>query len=214
MHPPTALDPTQARTRDISPPRYTRHLTNLGIAIALSTAGVLAGATTAAGAPVEKGHFHDAGSELLEDLCGDVDIHSTWDFSGSFLGVRVGPESFVHFRDSVRGTNVYTNIETGRTYTVRFTAANHDLEVTDNGDGTLTIMIQGSGTERWYDGDGKLVLMNPGLTRSEILVDHAGTPSDPFDDEFIEFLGDVKGSTGRNDTVGRDFCEDFFLYTA
>ena len=215
MHRPTALHPTLTRTRDVSPLRDTRRRTKFGTAVVLSAAGMLAGATTAAaGAPVERGHFHDAGSELLEDFCGDVDVLNTWDFSGSFLGVSVGPEGLVHFRDSVRGTNAYTNIETGRSYTVRFTAANHDLEVTDNGDGTLTIMIQGSGTERWYDGDGKLVLMNPGLTRWEILVDHAGTPSDPFDDEFIEFLGDVKGSTGRNDTVGRDFCEDFFLFTA
>jgi hypothetical protein len=30
-----------------------------------------------------------------------------------------------------------------------------------------------------------------------------GTPTDPSDDEFLEFLGVVKESTGRSD----DFCE-------
>jgi hypothetical protein len=35
-----------------------------------------------------------------------------------------------------------------------------------------------------------------------MLLDDGGTPSDPFDDEVIDDLGLVKGSTGRND----DFC--------
>lgn len=54
-----------------------------------------------------------------------------------------------------------------------------------------------------YGEDGKVIGRNPGQTRVEILVDHGGTPTDPRDDEFLEFLGVVKESTGRND----DFCE-------
>ena len=38
--------------------------------------------------------------------------------------------------------------------------------------------------------------------RFKILIDHGGTPTDPSDDEFLEFLGVVKESTGRSD----DFC--------
>ena len=200
-------------TTDTTPSRAQRGLRLLGPAVALSAIGVLAGAATAASAPVEKGRFHDTGSELFEGLCG-VDVVHTWDVSGSILGVTPGSDGLVHFRDSSRGTHVFTNTETGRSYTQVFATATHDREVTDNGDGTLTIMIQGSGSEKWYDGDGELVLMNPGMIRWEILVDHAGTPSDPFDDEFIEFLGDVTESTGRNDTEGRDFCEDLLLHTA
>jgi hypothetical protein len=47
--------------------------------------------------------------------------------------------------------------------------------------------------------DGKALARNPGQVRFELLVDHGGTPTDPSDDEF---LGLVKGSTGRTD----DFC--------
>ena len=43
---------------------------------------------------------------------------------------------------------------------------------------------------------------NPGQIRFDILVDHGGTPTDPSDDEGLEFLGEVKGSTGRTD----DYC--------
>ena len=38
--------------------------------------------------------------------------------------------------------------------------------------------------------------------RIEVLIDNGGTIADPSDDEFIEFLGLVKESTGRTD----DFC--------
>ena len=54
-----------------------------------------------------------------------------------------------------------------------------------------------------YGEDGKAIARDPGQTRVEILVDHGGTPTDPSDDEFLEFLGVVKESTGRSD----DFCE-------
>ena len=47
--------------------------------------------------------------------------------------------------------------------------------------------------------DGKAIARNPGQSRWEILIDNNGTPQDPSDDEFLEFLGDVKGSTGRTD---------------
>ena len=42
----------------------------------------------------------------------------------------------------------------------------------------------------------------PGQVRSKLLFDHAGTPTDPSDDEFLGFLGSVKESTDRTD----DFC--------
>ena len=207
MYTPTAPHLIPAASRD----KRRRKL--CGTAAALAVVGVLSGATPAAAAPVEKGRFHDTGSELLEDVCA-VDVVFAWDVSGSFHGVPHGSDGLVHYRDSVRGSETYTNTVTGRSYTLQFSGAHRDHEVTDNGDGTLSIIIQGSGSEKWYDGDGQLVLRNPGMTRGEILVDNAGTPSDPFDDEFIEFVGDVKESTGRNDTQGRDFCEDLLLYTA
>ena len=181
--------------------------------IALVVLGVLASAAVADAAPLERGSFNDAGSETLADLCGDLDVLHSWEVSGSYLGVARGSDRLVHFRDSVRGTDVWTNPDTGKSLTMKWTTNSRELKVTDNGDGTLTIISQGSGGARFYDGDGKLVLRDPGLIRWEVLVDHAGTPSNPYDDQFIEFLGIVKGSTGRNDTQDRDFCEDIILFT-
>ena len=77
-----------------------------------------------------------------------------------------------------------------------------DLKVTDNGDGTLTILFLATGNEVIYGADGKAIFRNPGQSRFEFLIDHSGTPTDPSGDEFIADLGRVKGSTGRTD----DFC--------
>ena len=185
-----------------------------GVAVVAAALGVFAGGMPASAAPIEHGRFHDQGSELLVDFCGDLDVMNTWDINVSFLGRAKGPDGLIHFRDHASGTNTFTNTETGRSYTGVFSINTQDARVTDNGDGTLTIRVKGAGTERWYDGDGKLVLMNPGMVQFAFLVDHNGTPTDPSDDEFIEDLGIVRDSTGRNDTEGRDFCEDLLLFTA
>jgi hypothetical protein len=77
-----------------------------------------------------------------------------------------------------------------------------DLRITDNGDGTLTILVLATGNSVVYGANGKAIARNPGQIRFELLIDHGGTPTDPSDDEFLKFLGVVKESTGRTD----DFC--------
>jgi hypothetical protein len=64
-----------------------------------------------------------------------------------------------------------------------------------------------TGGERWYGPDGQFLFNNPGQIRYEVLIDHGGTPTDPSDDRFLEFLGVVKGSTGRNDLTDENFCD-------
>ena len=116
-------------------------------------------------------------------------------------------------KDSNHGTESFFNPETGRSYTHTFTFNGRDKRVTDNGDGTLTIIFQGSGTDKWHDGDGKLVLRGSGMFRDELRVDHNGTPSDPTDDGEPEFVRNVKPYQ-HDPFEGRDFCEDFLLFTA
>lgn len=184
-------------------------------AIAILAGGVIA---LVAAAPVgagqfEKGHFHDAGEEVFEDFCGFDEVVHTFDVSGSFTGISHQPDGIVRFRESVHGTESFINPETGRAYTRTFTFNGRDKSVTDNGDGTLTIIFQGSGTDKWHDGDGNLVLRGSGMFRDELRVDHNGTPSDPTDDGEVEFIRTVKPYQ-HDPFQGRDFCEDFLLFTA
>jgi hypothetical protein len=101
-------------------------------------------------------------------------------------------DGLVYFGGNFNVTTVVTNL-----------ANDNSLTSFATGDGTLTILILTTGNEVLYGEDGKVIARNPGQVRVEILIDHGGTPTDPTDDEFLEFLGVVKDSTGRND----DFCK-------
>jgi len=122
---------------------------------------------------------------------------------GRVHAVSRGRDKLPYFGFNLKITEVITNDANDNSVTALITLVDKDLRVTDNGDGTLTLLILATGNAVLYGEDGKAIARNPGQGRYEILIDHAGTPTDPFDDEFVEFIGDVKSSTGRSD----DFCE-------
>lgn len=101
----------------------------------------------------------------------------------------------------------------GKTFSWDYVISDRDHRVTDNGDGTLTILVQVAGVTRWMDADGKLLYVDSGTLQAEWRVDHNGTPDDPFDDGDAEFVGIVRDLTGKTDTFGRDFCADFLDVT-
>lgn len=154
----------------------------------------------------EREQFHDVGSEVIDD-CGLMLRHE-WDVSGSFVLNSRGPDGLAYGVETVHGTDAVTNLANGKTLTQIFNVASKDQQVTDNGDGTLTLLVLATGSGKVYGPDGKLLLSDPGQTRYELLIDTGGTPTDPTDDEFLQFLGVVFGSTGRNDLQGRDYCAD------
>ncbi len=162
--------------------------------------------------PIERERFRESSSEVIEGFCGDLTVRVNTEVRGTFLLNPHGPDGLAYASEKVHGTQSYTNLANNKTFTEVFNALHKDLKVTDNGDGTLTILGLATGSFKVYGPDGKLLFRDPGQIRFEILIDHAGTPTDPSDDEFIEFLGVVKGSTGRNDLEGRDFCDDIHQF--
>jgi hypothetical protein len=111
-------------------------------------------------------------------------------------------DRLVYFLQHGTETDVLTNLANGRSLRSFARVIEKDLRVTDNGDGTLTVLILATGNAVLYGENGKAIARNPGQIRVELLIDHGGTPNDPSDDEVLsEEL--VKGSTGRSD----DFCE-------
>jgi hypothetical protein len=163
-------------------------------------------AAPAAAKPFEKGHFHDVGSEVNTD-CG-LTLLEEFDVRGNFVFNAHGPDGLLYSVETVHGTDTLTNPLNGKSFTQVFNTVNKDLKVTDNGDGTLTILVLSTGSLKVYGPDGTLLFNEPGQVRFELLIDHNGTPTDPTDDAEPVFLGIVKGSTGRNDTEGHDFCTD------
>ena len=176
----------------------------LGALLALAATTALVAATAATAGQVVKDAFHEEGTFVVEDFCDVVGM----DVEISFvLDVRVhivphGRDRLDYFLQHGTRTEVLTNLANGKQVTSLASVIEKDMRVTDNGDGTLTILIQATGNAALYGANGKAIARNPGQVRFEILVDHGGTPTDPSDDEFLEDLGLVKGSTGRSD----DFC--------
>ena len=177
----------------------------LGVILALgATAAVTLGAAASAG-QVFRETVHDEGTFVLEDFCDQpgmtVDVAFALD-----LRVHVVPhrrDRLDYFLQHGIRTEVLTNPANGKSLTSVAKVIEKDMRVTDNGDGTLTILILATGTAVLYGENGKAIARDPGQIRFKILVDHGGTPTDPDDDEFLADLGQVKGSTGRSD----DFCE-------
>ena len=181
-------------------------------ACGLALVGGIVATAPAAAQPLEQEHFHDVFTDFFD--CDGTPARTDGDVSGNFLAVQHGSE-LVFFRESIHGTLVHTNLDTGGTFTEIFTLNRRDAQVIDNGDGTLTIVVYATGSVRLYDTDGNFVLADPGQVRFQFMVDHGGTPGDPSDDEDIEgSFQIVRESTGRNDTQGRDFCEDLVTFTS
>ncbi len=176
----------------------------LGFVAAVAAAASISVAGLAQAGPLEKGTFHAEFTDVTADFCGveGLTVQSDFVVDGRFLVNARGRDGLPYYMENVHFTRVDTNLANGNFVTLRSTVTEKDLKVADNGDGTLTVLVLATGNAVLYGMDGKPLARNPGQVRYELLVDHNGTPSDPTDDELLEFLGFVKGSTGRNDS----FC--------
>jgi hypothetical protein len=137
-------------------------------------------------------NFCDAGLEVEVSVVLDIRVHA----------VAHGRDRLVYFLQHGTENDVFTNPANGKSVTSFSRVIEKDQRVTDNGDGTLTILIKATGNAVVYGTNGKAIARNPGQVRLELLVDHGGTPNDP-DDDVVLAEEIVKGSTGRSD----DFCE-------
>ncbi|GAA2033488.1 hypothetical protein GCM10009819_16960 [Agromyces tropicus] len=195
--------------------RYAR----IAAAAAASAALVLAGAPAQA-APNPP--FHENWSEQEShieqdahpDFCPDIedDILFEADLSGTFTAVWRGGE-LAYATATFNVTESYTNLATGKSFTGHVHGVDHDLDVVDNGDGTLTVTTTTQQSVRYVTDDGRTAFVDAGHFEYRLLIDHNGTPGDPSDDEVIDFLGE-DAAHGHFDTQGRDFCEDLEMFTS
>jgi hypothetical protein len=105
--------------------------------------------------------------------------------------VSRGPAGPTYFLQHGVTREVLHNPATRGSLTSVATITDKDLRVTDNGDGTSTILILATGNAVLCGPDGKAIARDPGQTRFKVLVDDGGTPNDPSDDEFVSDLGTV-----------------------
>jgi hypothetical protein len=173
------------------------------LAAALLAAVVLAVPALAEPGRVIKETVHEEFFNEIQAFCEtDMVVESHLVVDGRTTIRPRARDGLIYFANRLKITETFTNVDNSKFVVSKVNLIDKDLRVTNNGDGTLTILILSTGNAVIYNSDGKAIGRNPGQVRFELLVDHGGTPSDPSDDTEISFE-QVKGSTGRTD----DFCE-------
>jgi hypothetical protein len=181
-----------------------QHAQRLGVGAAtavLITVGALGAPAQAR--PVDRGTIDEQFSEVIRNFCGQrgLTVYHDVVVSGRFqFNVRT-PGTAPYYLERLKFDETFRN-KAGERVTASTGVLDKDLKITDNGNGTLTILTLATGPATLYNAAGKAIARDPGQIRLKLLIDHNGTLSDPSDDHQIGDAELVKGSTGRSD----DFC--------
>lgn len=166
-----------------------RGFRRLTAALVMAALAIPMMASTAQAAPPDKESWQVV-YEGSNDLCG-VAVNYRFEERGTFTGKTRGPNGLYYGGAQIHQTVVWTNPDNGKSITNKGSFVSKDLKVVANADGTFTVTVLAAGGETTYGPDGKALFRNPGQTRYQILFGADG--------EWLEDLGVIKGSTGRND---------------
>lgn len=168
----------------------------------------------AAGAVVVKEHFVDADIHIDRNFCGsDIDFRHELRYRVYFSVKSRKSGTPLYFAARFNGYDRYTNLDTGKTFTLENRGQVRDHKITVNPDGTLTIVEMNAGLQVVRDDAGNVLFRDRGVFRVEFVVDYNGTLTNPDDDEFVEDHG-IIFSGGKFETADRDFCADLLTFTA
>ena len=172
--------------------------------------GLSAPLALAAPASATRPHFETIHEDFSNTVTNFCDVHGlTVLIEGTFdsrLKIHHRGGQY-YFLEHIRVSNVITGADPASQVTTRTAFIQKDLKITDNGDGTITIIALLTGPSTAYGPNGKAIARDPGQVRFRIVIDLNGTP-DFFDDDFEVSSTQIKGSTGRSD----DFCEAMVPY--
>lgn len=177
------------------------------LATVLVTAAATVCGPPAGAKPVEHVRFDEHAVEVVDDFCGDLPVRAELDDRGHFTITLTGPDRLPKFSSNHHGGITFTNLATGKAFTITWDYVVKEVRVTDNGDGTFTVLYQLPGPERVYGPDGQLLYTSGGMFRMEAVIDHGGTPSDPSDDVFVREVF-VSDNGGRPQDPFH-FCDSF-----
>jgi hypothetical protein len=180
----------------------------LPLAVGLLALGI--GVTSAHAKPLEHFSGNNQGSFVRDDFCGDMEVRIDFDYDFTLVARESGPNRLPRFTVSQHGIETFTNLATGKSVTAFSDWVPQDVRLTDNGDGTLTILYQPAGAARYVGPDETVLLIDSRLSQYEVVLDHGGTPSDPSDDTFIseELVREVAPH------VNEDFCSTYRAATS
>jgi hypothetical protein len=174
----------------------------LATVVGLTAAVTMSMATVAWAQPIREEEVSQE-MVIVDDFCGAAGLTVQLDTT---INRRVmlnthGPDGLAYEIEHIRISRVATNVANGNTATLEERAMQQDVHVTDNGDGTLTIIAIETGTAAVFDAEGKPLARNAGQVRVEVLFDHGGTLNDRSDDG-LPLEERVINESGRSE----DFC--------
>lgn len=184
------------------------HRRTLGALLAAPLLTLALAAPASATAP-ERFVFDEAGS-FDADSCGEPGHWEVAESGKASLQYRSG--AYPYYRTDYRATLEITRLSTGLTVTVVLNQITREAEITDNGDGTISVLLAGTFTETAYAPDGSAALRTQGRETGLLTLDTNGTPETGDDDVEVDF--DYLGFTGHDDRETTDFCDWFLDVTA
>jgi hypothetical protein len=134
----------------------------------------------------------------VEDFCGDLTVRIDSDIEGRFIFNTHGRDGLGYSTETRHGTTSFTNLANEVTVTLITNTVIHDLKVTDNGNGTITVLQADTGISRVEGSIGKLGVKRTGTVRFEVLYNASGTLTDRSDDEELDSRV-VRPNTGQSD---------------
>jgi len=157
-------------------------------------------AAAAAAQPLENAHFTGTGVHVEQDigecLWVPFPIEHESRYNARFQLFRRGADGLLHSSFRYSSIDTVTNLDTGISLRSTTVQGERDVRVTDNGDGTLSIVVLLVGTTTYHAPDGALIGVDATKSTLELLVDHAGTPADWDDDVVLsETLSDPVGTS-------------------
>ena len=176
-----------------------KHSKRLAV-VALGMLGTGLGTTPAVASPGGWEEQHFEWNETIGDFC-DVPGLTVEDVgSGDSRSRTVVRGGLQYGQGHSTDTDVFTNLANGRSAIIVEQRQDKDLEVIDNGDGTLTVIYHAAGTRTVYDDAGDVIARSAGTGTVEAVWDHMGTITDRSDDEPVSFT--FLKATGHR----LDFC--------
>jgi hypothetical protein len=128
------------------------------------------------------------GPDISEDFCGvaGLTVKETGVADIRRRTVTHGADGLQYRYESTNETDTFTNVATGEVMTTVSSGRGGEKRITDNGDGTLTILNQYTRNVLFISA-GQVVARDTGVFRFEQRWDHGGTPTDRTDDVLLGF---------------------------
>ena len=166
-----------------------------------------ASAALAAEPVLDNSHVHLTFEHVEQDIgeCLDVafPIHHAGTTNAVIQTRTRGTSGPTYFSLRYNTDDVYTNLDTGESFTARETVREADAKVTENSDGTLTITFSSKRTVTVHTPSGALFGVDSGRVTGTVRIDLVD-PENPDDDVVIS--EDLSAPVGVSQLGGFDLC--------